>query len=187
MLNLPMTLSIVHEILKADANRMGILKHVQSLNLNDSWIGAGFVRNAIWDYVHEIKTPTTEFDIDVIYFDPKNINPETDLELEKKLLILDPKQNWSVKNQARMHERNNELPYINCADAISKWPETATSIAARINEQNELEIIAPFGYVDIFELNIKPTPHFQQKMEIFQERVKNKNWVSIWSKLKEGK
>lgn len=178
-----MNSSLVYEILKSDHDRMRILSYVKNLNLNDSWIGGGFVRNAIWDYVHGIRTPLGEFDIDIIYYDKQDLDPEFDLELEQKLLACDHKQKWSVKNQARMHERNRDEPYTDCADAISKWPETATAIAIRINDFDELELLAPFGCADIFNLNIQPTPHFQKKISIVQDRIKNKNWLLIWPKL----
>ncbi|PWW01341.1 nucleotidyltransferase-like protein [Mangrovibacter plantisponsor] len=39
----------LQKILSDDPVRMKILYAVQALELNDSWIGAGFVRDAVWD------------------------------------------------------------------------------------------------------------------------------------------
>ena len=35
-----------------DPIRMNALYAVQALELNDGWIGAGFVRDAVWDHLH---------------------------------------------------------------------------------------------------------------------------------------
>jgi len=120
------------EIIENDDWMTNVLKVVRDLNLNDCWIGAGFVRNKIWDEKHE-KDRTELNDIDVIYFDKLNTNKESDLQIENKLIDIDSNRNWSVKNQARMHLRNGHKQYSDCNEAISFWPETATSIAVRLN------------------------------------------------------
>ena len=40
-------------ILRKDSVRMQCLRAARSLNLPDWYLGAGFLRNAIWDYLHE--------------------------------------------------------------------------------------------------------------------------------------
>lgn len=40
------------KIIGSDARRMEILKAVRTLELPDWIIGAGFVRNPIWDHLH---------------------------------------------------------------------------------------------------------------------------------------
>ena len=128
-------------------------------NLNDCWIGAGFIRNKVWDFLHEQKTLKFN-DVDVVFFDQSNISESSEKEIELKLTEIDPKTSWSVKNQARMHFRNNHPKYRNTENAISHWPETATAIAVRLNSKNILEILAPYGLNDLFNLIVKPTPNF---------------------------
>jgi hypothetical protein len=106
------------QIIKNDEWMLTVLKAVSDLNLNDCWIGAGFVRNKIWDEKHQ-KPRTVLNDIDVIYYNQNNITKTYDITLENILKKKDPNLNWSVKNQARMHIRNKHKQYINCNDAIS--------------------------------------------------------------------
>ena len=56
------------EIIESDILMIDILKIVRGLELNDCWIGAGFVRNKVWDEKHGMKR-TELNDVDVIYFD----------------------------------------------------------------------------------------------------------------------
>lgn len=39
-------------LISSDAQRWHLLDIVRSLALPDCWIGAGFVRNAVWDHLH---------------------------------------------------------------------------------------------------------------------------------------
>ncbi|QIE58044.1 nucleotidyltransferase family protein [Rasiella rasia] len=169
------------EIIENDIWMTNILKIVRGLNLNDCWIGAGFVRNKVWDEKHR-KDRTELNDIDVIYFDKSNASKKYDLQIENKLRKLNSHLKWSVKNQAIMHIRNGHEPYANCNEAICFWPETATAIAVRLNLENQIEFIAPYGLDDLFNLIVRPTPNFD--LTIYNARIKNKNWKDIWSKLK---
>jgi hypothetical protein len=168
------------DFIESDSWMMNVLKIIRDLKLNDCWIGAGFVRNKIWDKKHG-KERTKLNDIDVIYFDKTKLIKEYDLELEHKLKVIEPNINWSVKNQARMHLRNGQKPYINSNEAISFWPETATSIAVRLNSKNKIEYIAPHGLEDLFNLLVIPTPNFD--LAIYNKRIKNKKWKENWSRL----
>lgn len=166
--------------IESDKWMIEILKVVRDLELNDCWIGAGFVRNKIWDVKHG-KLRTQLNDIDIIYFDKSNTTKTHDLHIEIKLNKIDPSLNWSVKNQSRMHIRNGHYPYSDCNEAISFWPETATAIAIRLNSKNEIEYIAPYGLDDLFNLLVKPTPKFD--LDTYKNRIQNKKWKEIWNRL----
>ena len=168
------------ETIENDTWMMDILKQVRRLKLNDCWIGAGFVRNKIWDKKHG-KDRTKLNDIDIIHYDTLNTSKAYDLQIEDTLQALNANLNWSVKNQSRMHIRNGHKPYTNCKEAISYWPETATAIAVRLNHENTIECIAPYGLEDLFNLKVIPTPHFN--LTIYNNRVKAKKWEEIWEKL----
>lgn len=170
----------LQQIIQDDPWMMEVLKIVRSQQLNDSWIGAGFVRNKVWDVKHEkIRTPLN--DIDVIYFDDSQPEKSFDEQFEKRLKEINHELNWSVKNQARMHLRNNHEPYIDCNHAISFWPETATSVAVRLNYKDEIECIAPHDLKDLFNLLVVPTPNFSPTT--YQERIAQKGWKKNWNQL----
>ena len=154
-------------------------------NVDDElFLGGGLIRNVVWDYLHEYSSPTPIEDVDVIYFDPAEKTKEHGGAFELKLGAAIPNLKWSVKNQARMHEMNDDLPYTSLADAVSKWPETATAMVARLRGDGEIEIIAPHGFDDLFRLVVSPTPHFWEKPEKYRSRVSQKNWGQHWPRLR---
>lgn len=173
--------STVQAIISNDAVRWRLLEIVRSLKLPDCWVGAGFVRNAVWDYLHGRDSSPVSTDVDVIWFDAGRCTAEKDEALEAVLRGLDPTVMWSVKNQARMHVQNGDEPYLSATDAMRYWPETATAVAVRLREEGTCEIAAPLGLDDLFELIVRPAGRFAtEKATIYQDRFKSKNWMKIW-------
>ncbi|RON17393.1 nucleotidyltransferase family protein [Pseudomonas frederiksbergensis] len=178
--------SRIQTIISEDPARWRLLQLVHSLGLPDCWVGAGFVRNAVWDYLHGRYPSPISSDVDVIWFDPCHCTPSDDRALEAALRDLDPTVLWSVKNQARMHVQNGDKPYISTTDAMRYWPETATAIAVRLREGNTCEVSAPLGLDDLFNLIIRPTWRFtEEKKAMYQERLQSKGWTTAWPLLRQ--
>lgn len=171
-------------ILCADPKRMRILRLVRGLGLPDCWVAAGFVRSAIWDRQHKRTHSPLPPDIDVIWFDETLDDPAIDTGFETHLLRLDSSLEWSVKNQARMHVRNNDQPYASAADAVMAWPETATAVAVRLGMDDVIEVAAPLGLDDLFNLVVRPTARFEiEKKQIYLDGVRCENWFATWPNL----
>ncbi|MVZ10324.1 nitrate reductase, partial [Enterobacteriaceae bacterium 8376wG6] len=128
--------------LQQDNARMAALRTVRRLGLNDWCLGAGFVRNLVWDRRHGYTEPTPLNDIDVIHFDAERADAERDRMLEARLQQWLPRP-WSVKNQARMHLRGGRAPYRDSEEAISFWTEVETAIGARLNADDSITLVAP--------------------------------------------
>ncbi|WP_067732806.1 nucleotidyltransferase family protein [Novosphingobium naphthalenivorans] len=174
-------------LLEADALRMEAMTAVHALALPDGWIGAGFVRDAVWDHIHGRAPSPLSGDIDVIWFDPERMDSSFDRTLEARLHAQMPALDWSVKNQARMHLRNGDAPYRDCADAMTHWPETATAIAAHLTAAGRVEINAPLGLEDLYRGRLRPTPHFAgTRRPIFEQRVCAKRWRERYPGLVSG-
>lgn len=160
-----------------------MLRHVAALGLPDCWVGGGFIRSAVWDHLHGREPRLTPDDIDVIWFDTDRVLPATDTDMEERLRQMEPSANWSVKNQARMHSRNGDAPYLSAHHAVSFWCETATAVAARLNG-SAIEIIAPHGLDDLFSMIVRPTPAFTgQKLPVFSARLRDKRWLERWPRV----
>ncbi len=174
------------DLVKNDSWMMNILKTAQTLQLPDWWICAGFIRTKVWDTLHGYTKRSELPDIDVVYFDRSNTDKYFEKHFESQLrkrLLNEP---WSVKNQARMHMKNGEAPYISTIDAVSRFPETATSIALTLNEKKELILAAPWGIQDLLSIQIKPTPPFKEKetlAAIYKDRVYEKEWKKKWPRV----
>ena len=119
-------------LIKEDQWMMEILTSTKALNLPDWWICAGFVRSKIWDVLHDFSERTTIPDIDVIYFDPANIDEIQEKQLEAKLNSLMPNIPWSVKNQARMHLKSNMPPYLSSTDGYIEVSRNCNSFRRKV-------------------------------------------------------
>jgi hypothetical protein len=165
---------------------MEVLKAAKALELPDWWVCAGFVRSKVWDTLHGFEQRTHTPDIDLIYFDEKNVDEQVEKLFEDQLKEWYPGIPWSVKNQARMHVVNKIPPYISSEDAISRFPETVTALGVKLNHVNEVVLTAPHGVKDVINMQVKPTEFFRKSGEraaIYESRVKKKNWKSIWSNI----
>lgn len=171
-------LEALQSLLLDDSLRMEALYAVQACKLSDGWIGAGFVRDAVWDRLHGYGQRPLSGDVDVVWFDSQCGDPAHDRHLEEGLRLQSPAFNWSVKNQARMHQRNGNDPYLSTENALRYWPETATAVAVRVGDTALIEVIAPYGLDDLFELRLRPTPPFEhEKLNVFRQRVAEKLWM----------
>ena len=159
------------------------LEAVAALGLPDAWIGAGFIRNAVWDALCGLPFGSNPpGDVDVAWFDLERLDSEADAAAEARLHAACPGLPWSVRNQARMAARNGDLPYAGTLDAIAHWPETATAIAARLGPAG-VEVAAPWGFGDLLALVVRPTPGFAAdpaKREVFERRLTEKGWSRRW-------
>ncbi|AMC37087.1 nucleotidyltransferase family protein [Janthinobacterium sp. B9-8] len=165
--------------LKADHLRCQVLLQAAELGLPDWCIAAGFVRNLVWDQLHDYAEPTPLADIDLIYFNAEDMSEEADRVLEQRLRQ-DSDLLWSVKNQARMHSRNGDASYLNTLDAMSYWPELETAVGVRLEPDESF--ISPFALENLSHLQITLNPK-RPKIADFEARISQKKWLEIWPKL----
>ncbi len=173
---------IVIEWINSDRERLNAVTLAAELGLKDWCIAAGFIRNLVWDKLHDYNENSALNDIDLIYFDSALNSKEEDTELE---YLLRSRSNlpWSVKNQARMHIRNGDQPYECTEDAMRFWTEIETAIGVKLNSKGEMELIAPFGLESLFANTITVNPH-RSKLEDFEHRLRSKDWLKRWPKLR---
>ena len=162
---------------------MEILRLVADLSLPDCWVAAGFVRNAVWDDLHGRSPGTQLADVDVAYFDPEDSSRSRDGDLERLLRSARPDARFAVKNQARMHERNGHARYQDTTDAIRYWPETCTAVGVQLGTDG-INVTAPYGLDDLFDLLIRPTSTDAQTVELVRHRLQHKDWRRNWSRLR---
>lgn len=174
----------VAEVILQDAFSMRALQSVQALDLPDWAIGAGFVRNVVWDHLHGFYTPTPLPDIDVLYYDRYRLTASRDREVECQLNGSHPGLPWSVRNQARMHHRNGDQPYRSTLDALHYWLEKPTAVAVRLDQSDQLEILAPFGLECLVGMRGEPMPRGLEKYDQYLTRMRAKNWPATWPEVR---
>lgn len=81
------------------------LRRVRNLGLPQCYIGAGYIRNYIWDVLHGYPLRELHSDIDVVYYDTEDMREERDLLLEQQLREQTGNFKWSVKNASAQWKR----------------------------------------------------------------------------------
>ncbi len=168
------------DLIKSDKWMMEVLNTAEKLSLPQWVIGAGFVRNKVWNHLSN-NNALHSTDIDLVYFDQTDINESREKELEQNLKEA-LNVNWSVKNQARMHSVNESEPYLSTEDALTHWPETATAIGVSL-DKGELKLMAPYGIDDLVNMVIRPCPKFKGGLDGVKSRATKKGWLEMWPKL----
>lgn len=177
----------ISRLIRSDEWRTNVLNVAEQLDLPNWWIGAGFLRNLIWDTI-EGNVPQQERDVDLVYFDKDAIDPNEhwaiDWSITDKLKTEAPFAEWEVRNQARMHYIHDFEPYVSSDEGISNWVETATCIAVR-QRNGELEYLFCHGTEDLFNLIARPIDIFKTKelLPLFYDRVEKKKWQERWPSL----
>ncbi|MET3192301.1 nucleotidyltransferase family protein [Streptococcus lutetiensis] len=168
-----------------DEELMMILRIIAELDLQDSWLAAGTLRNYVWNVLSGKAGLIQASDLDVVFYDV-NVSYAETLVLQQDLQQRYPAYQWDIKNQVYMHSHSpNTLPYQNARDAVSKYPERCTAIAARLNN-DELELFLLYGDDDIVNFVVQPTPHFladKKRMQVYRERLAKKDWQEKWPNL----
>ncbi|WP_420430059.1 nucleotidyltransferase family protein [Kordiimonas sp.] len=167
-------------ILADDSSRRA-LEAVRSVGPFGAYVAAGFIRNRVWNSFYKPKPAHVIADTDVVYFDRNDLSLATEQGFEQALERECAGQEWQVRNQARMHEKASDPPYPSISEALAHWPETATAVAVRLNADDRLEILAPFGLDDLLAHRLRPTPAIiRRDRTIFDVRVVQKGWLERW-------
>ena len=173
----------IESIVRADAWMMRVLMAAESLDLPDWWIGAGFLRNKVWDAISGNEF-TASRDVDLVYFDASDTTPEADWKLDDYMWLSFPFAEWEVRNQARMHIKSGCEPFTSTADGIAHWIETATCVAIRL-KGNRLEFLFCYGGEDLYGMIARPVPiNVPDLHKIFRQRITEKGWRKRWPGLR---
>jgi len=171
-------------IIKKDDELIELLRIVRDLDLPDCYIGAGAVRNLVWDSLHGYEKRTSLNDIDVVYCDSNDVRAERDIEIWRKLCENRGDVEWNVFNQARPYIRDKPRTTSNSTvEGIATWPETPTCIGVRLNGDDSFDICAPYGIEDLMGLVVRPSGNSIGNLELYKGRVLKKRWKEIWPRL----
>jgi hypothetical protein len=174
-------------MVRASAVTMDLLATVRTLKLSSWCIGAGVVRSLVWNSLHGVDGAALGADVDVVFYDPA-LGPEYDALLLRRLQSLRPAVQWEVTNQAWIHqwflrEHGQAVPPLrSLAEGVSTWPEYATCVGVALTADGEIEVIAPHGLDDLFELRVRHNPA-RASAEVFAQRVQSKRFLERWPML----
>lgn len=167
---------------------MQALSAVQSLKLKSWCIGAGAIRNAVWDHLHGFSEPSYLADVDVTYFDDVDMSPQTEQRIETVLTATFPQIPWEVTNQATVHrwfEQHFGHPVSaleSLEQAVASWPEYATSVGVWLDQNASIQVIAPWGLEDLFQIRVRRNPT-RVSEQTYSQRIEQKQYARRWPKV----
>ncbi|BEV71208.1 nucleotidyltransferase family protein [Paludibacterium sp. THUN1379] len=172
-------------IVRQNATFMQALTLLRQQALPDGWIGAGAVRSLVWDALTGQPDWRVPGDMDVCYFDERDLSADTERGYQVSLHTLCPDLPWEVCNQARVHLWYPQAfgktvpPLRNMHEAVASWPEYATCVAVRLTAQDDIELLAPHGLEDLFALRIRHNP-VRASLADFRRRLASKRFDQRW-------
>jgi len=167
---------------------MDALAHVRALRLPAWCVGAGAVRNLVWDALHGHVRPTALADIDVAHFDATDLSSQRDALLQQRLQAMAPSLPWEVTNQAGVHlwfeqHFGHAVPPLHSLEeAVASWPEFATCVGVWLDDGDRLHVLAPHGLDDLFGMVVRRNPA-RVSLETYRERVASKRYPERWSRV----
>jgi hypothetical protein len=167
---------------------MRALRAARDLDAPDWLIGAGVLRDRVWDHLHGFARPIGR-DLDLGFFDSSRLLAGHERKLQREITQRAPDMCWEVTNQAALHlwyphVFGIQLQALTCsADAVAMWPETATAVAVRLRHDDSLQVIAPYGLDDLFNLVCRHNPAIVTR-EQFHRRVQNKQIAKRWPRVR---
>ncbi len=178
-------------ILKRNNELMGVLDYIDTLKMPNYYIAAGSVFQTIWNYYDNKDLNYNIKDIDVIYYNNKELSADIDTKyynlINEFCKNKGYKYNIDVSNEARMHIWKKEKynidvePYKSSEDAIDKWIATVHAIGIT-KKNDEIRIYAPYGLSDIFSKTIRPIKHKYNTKEMYDKKANS--WNERFNNLK---
>lgn len=177
------------DMVQASAWFMAALTAARELRLLSWCIGAGAVRNLVWDNLHGFTKPSSLADVDLAYFEPDDLTSERDEELRGALAAKLAHVPWEVTNQAAVHHwfesyfGHAVAPLQSLPEAVASWPEYATAVGITLLDDHTIEVMAPHGLQDLFALVVRRNPA-RVSVATYRERVAQKRYAERWPKVR---
>ncbi len=166
---------------------MAALRAGRSLGLAHWCIGAGALRNLVWDALHGHAHASALADVDFAYFDAADLDPARDAALQQRLCQCVDLP-WEVTNQAGVHLWFEQhfghavAPLQSLQDAIASWPEPATAVGVWLDAGDALHVIAPLGLDDLLGLRVRRNPA-RGSIETYRQRCASKRYAARWPRV----
>jgi uncharacterized protein len=176
------------QIVRSSPWMMSALQTVRSLGLQQGCIGAGAVRNLVWDHLHGHSQPSVLADVDVAYFEPNDLSTAAEQAVQNELLRRATALPWEATNQAAVHLwfeghfGHAVAPLKSLEEAVASWPEYATSVAVWLDEHDALHLIAPHGLADLFEMRVRRNP-VRVSVDTYRQRCAQKRYLERWPRV----
>lgn len=154
-------------ILRRSKPLMHVLEVVRDLDLPDPLLFAGAIYQRVINDLTGRPLDAGIKDYDVAYFDASDVSYEAeDIVIRRAAASFEPplREMVEVRNQARVHLwfeshfGETYAPVSSSAEAVSRFMSPLHAVAVRLEADDRMTIVAPFGLEDLFALTMRPNP-----------------------------
>lgn len=154
-------------VVRGAPSLMSVLETERGLDLPDWLIVSGAVYQRVLNHLTGRDPDYGIKDYDLAYFDASDISyAAEDAVIRQVAAAFAPplREMVETRNQARVHvwfEGKFGEPYtpLTCsAEALERFVSATFSVGARLETDDRLTIVAPFGLNDLFALRMRPNP-----------------------------
>jgi hypothetical protein len=154
-------------IVRAAPSLMQVLTTARALALPDWLIVSGAVYQRVFNHLTGRDPDYGIKDYDLAYFDAADISYEAeDVVIRRAAAAFEPplRELVEVRNQARVHvwfEGKFGEPYAplsSSAEALERFVSPIFAVGARLDPDDRMVIVAPFGLDDLFAMRLRPNP-----------------------------
>ena len=154
-------------LVRASPSVMHVLRTARRLDLPDWMLFSGAVYQTV---LNGLTGRTADYgikDYDLGYFDPSDTSYEAeDLVIRRAAAAFEPplRAMVEVRNQARVHlwfePKFGEVygPLSCTAEALTRFTSATFAVGVRLDEDDRLQVEAPFGLADLFGLRLRRNP-----------------------------
>lgn len=154
-------------ILRASPSMMGVLETARALDLPDWLIFSGAIYQRVLNDLTGRDPDYGIKDYDLGYFDPTDISYDAEDAVIRRVAAAYPPpfdRLVEVRNQARVHvwfEGKFGEPYTplgSSAEALERFVSATFAVGVRLERDDRMTVVAPFGLADLFALRMRPNP-----------------------------
>jgi uncharacterized protein len=155
-------------ILHASSPLMEVLTVARHLNLPDWLIFSGAVYQPVFNHLTGRPLDYGIKDYDLAYFDASDLSYEAEDAVIRRVSgdFDEPLRSMvQVRNQARVHlwfetKFGEQYPPLSCtAEALERFASATFAVGVRLETDDRLHIVAPFGLADLFALRLVSNPY----------------------------
>jgi uncharacterized protein len=152
------------ELISSSQVLMRALGAARMVDPPDWLLGGALIRDRVWNHLHGFTREEQPGEIYVAFFDPGAVDGEMERGVWSALTGEAPDITWDVGNQAAAHLWYSHVfgcpvePRSCSADWLAASLETATAVGLRLRADDTIEVVAPYGLEDLFNLVSRCNP-----------------------------
>ena len=176
-------------IVLADPTVRAVLDRAPALGLDEWWLTAGVLFQAVWNAGTGRPPGTGVRDADLFYFDADTSWDAEDAVIRRGAeLFGDTPVPVEIRNEARVHLCYGQhfgtatpAPFGSAAEPIDGFAAVCCCYGVTVDRAGRTAVHAPHGYDDLFALVVRPNPGSPAPRHLYE--TKAARWQAQWPEL----